>query len=121
MSHITKLKIAITNRVDLTTALGNMGHSIVEGKELKDYYASTSKEHVDFVLENQPTIGFREVDDGTWEFVGDFYGTGVREKEFMQQLGSEYNVVKYEKLVKSKGKKMTRTRVGNTVTIRVMM
>lgn len=121
MSHITKLKIAITNRIDLCTALGNMGHSIAEGKGLKDYYGNTSEEKVDFVLEGQPTVGFRQVADGTWEFVGDFYGTGTREDEFMQQLGTEYNTTKYEKLVKAKGRKMTKTRVGNAVTIRVMM
>ncbi len=121
MSHMTKLKIAITSKGDLCAALGNMGHSIVEKDGLKDYYANTSEERVDFTLEGQPTIGFRQVQDGTWEFVGDFYGTGMREKEFMQELGTEYNVAKYEKLVKSKGKRMTRTKVGNAVTIKVMM
>jgi len=120
MSHITKLKINISSKEHLIKGLKAMGYTAVEGKALETYSGSKSSEKVDITLEEQPSISFRKVSDGSYEFVGDFYGTGKRQGEFMEQLGTEYNLSMYTDLAKKRGKRIVgQTRVGNEVMLRV--
>lgn len=87
MSHITKYKINMVSMEALKRALKTMGYNAVEGK-LKGYNNATSK--TDIIVKEHPSLGFLKNEDGSINFVGDFYNTGLQEKDFMNKLKSEY-------------------------------
>ena len=117
MSHITKYKINMVSMEALKRSLKTMGFNAVEDK-LKGYNSATSK--TDITLKEHPSLGFLKEENGSINFVGDFYGTGLNEKEFMSKLKSEYTYAELKKSLQSNPniKVVKESRSGNKIQIR---
>lgn len=92
-----------------------MGYRISKNsKKVRGY--GRQEADADIVLEEHDTIGFKRKENGQWEFVGDFYGTGMSSDEFMHQLGSEYSYALVEDKMAEEGMTITEeSRSGNII------
>lgn len=117
MSHITKYKINMISMESLKRALKTMGFDAIDGK-LKGYNNATSK--TDIIVREHPSLGFLRNEDGSINFVGDFYSTGLNEKEFMNKLKSEYTYAELKKSIQGNPniKVVKESRNGSKVQVR---
>lgn len=117
MSHITKYKINMMSMEALKKALKAMGFNAVEGK-LKGYGSTTSK--TDIIIKEHPSLGFLKNEDGSINFVGDFYSTGLQEKDFMNRLKSEYTYAELKRSMQSNPniKIVKESRNGSKINVR---
>jgi len=100
MSHITRLAVDITDGDMLKEALMALGYKVDSGKcHVKDYYGN--KENVDISVDSGK-FGFSKNETGQYTYVGDLYGTGLKEKKLIDSIKMEYKLVDVKKKLSAK-------------------
>ena len=98
MSHWVKTTTKMKEKKYIKDGLKAMGIEAQEGSNLtiKGHWSSSSaRDNVDLKINDG--VGMRQNKDGSWEIVGDFYGTKQREwygkdQQFMEKLQGQYCV-----------------------------
>lgn len=102
MSHFTKCATKITQLAALQTALEQLGHKIVvatdeQGVTVRGYQGQTMKADICIDM-GKYDIGVVKAEDGTYEFVSDWWGVetthGTTEAEFTQEVNQKYAYVR---------------------------
>lgn len=89
MSHKTEVAVNIDNREALIAALEEMGYGVELNKKIGSNYGFTIDADIAVVKgSNRLTIGFKQKDDGTFKLEADFYGTGISQKTFQDQVNT---------------------------------
>ena len=86
MSQFLLVQTKISSLDCLGKALKNMGYTLAKGFEVHAYQGTKP---VDYVISEFRSGGFVKQGD-FFNFVGDFYNTGVNQNEFMAQLQKNY-------------------------------
>lgn len=103
MSHFATYKANITSRKYIMQALKEMGYEIVMNTTIRDYY--NQNREVQFAIKDKP-IGFSwNKDEKKYDIIADWWGTGVREKEFCNQISQLHEKYKVVDICKNKGLK----------------
>ena len=98
MSHWVKTTTKMKEKKYMMAGLKAMGIEAQEGNNLTirgHWSSSRDKDHVDIKINEG--VGLRQTQDGSWEMVGDFYGTRHsqwygKDKQFMEKLQGQYCV-----------------------------
>lgn len=119
MSHWTELKLKIPDEEILRNVLKEMGHTIIEDKNLFGY--AKRKESVDFQirLDNSYNIGFRKV-NGNINIITDWYGVrGVNRDSFHRDINQKYAQRVVYRVAKKKGYRIVKNinKTDNTIQI----
>lgn len=87
MSHKTDVAVKVDDRTALIQALAEMGYEAVEGKKILKAY--DWKIEADITVKkngSQINLGFIEQADGSFKVEADFYGTGISQAKFQEDL-----------------------------------
>jgi uncharacterized membrane protein YfhO len=87
MSHKTEIEVNIDDRDALKEALTEMGFTVREGKH--ELGAFGWKMECDLSIkkkDRQLNIGFSEQEDGTYKVEADWWGTGLDQQKFRDDL-----------------------------------
>lgn len=98
MSHWKNFKndvLTNTNEATLAAALEKL--NVTLDASIKEIQNPWGREAVDMGFRNKTTgdaiaLGFRRDANNTLELVGDFYGTGLREADFIDRVSQHYTV-----------------------------
>lgn len=96
MSHWIKTKTKMVEKKYIMDGLAAMGIKVTENEKIRAAYSSrSSTEDVDIKINEG--VGLRQQKDGSWELVGDFYGTNMsryygRDNQFIEELQGKYCV-----------------------------
>jgi len=104
MSHKTEVKVQVDHVASIKKSLEEMGYQIKEGKHVLK--AFDWKIDADFSLMKdgrQLNVGFVEQEDGTVACEADWWGTGINQNKFQQQLQQLHSKHKVIHTVRQKG------------------
>lgn len=92
MSHFTKLKTKLVERVHLISALRDLGHEPREDASVKGWNGSRKNADVVFTPSHGSwDVGFIRGNDGTHDMVADWMGVrGIQRGAFLDQLTQRY-------------------------------
>lgn len=102
MSHKTELKVNVDNQEALEQALEEMGFKVRKGKHTLN--AWDWKMDCDLSIlkdEKQLNIGFKKQEDGTFSVEADWWGTGINEKDFRDDLNQFHSKHKVSNWLKN--------------------
>lgn len=99
MSHWAEVEITLKDMYCVKDTLKELGYTYKEGTHKIKDWASSEKE-VDLSVNDR--IGFKQEGD-TIKVIADFYGTGISQTEFIQNLNQVYAKNKIVKEVSAQG------------------
>jgi len=111
VSHFTKCATKITNLVALKQALDELGYKYTSASEeqkvvVRGYQGQTTQAEICINM-GKYDIGVVQAEDGTYEFVSDWWGVettqGTTEAEFSQEVNQKYAYVRVVEACKTAG------------------
>lgn len=91
MSHFTSIKTELRNLNVVQAALRRLGYQFEIGGTVPDYFKRAREVDLVVHIPGQRPVGFRRNPaTGIIELVGDWYGSAMKEQEFLDALKSNY-------------------------------
>lgn len=91
MSHMTLVKTQLRNLTLVKKALRRLGYEFESGGVVRDFYGSQRKVDLVVNIPGQRAVGFiQDPKSGAIELVGDWYGSDIGEREFLDSLKCDY-------------------------------
>jgi hypothetical protein len=90
MSHFTTIKVQIKNGEILANVLQELGYQVHSNTQVRGYEGD--KTHAEYVIRqsNGYDLGFRKDGDESYELIADFWGAGINETQFINQIQQKY-------------------------------
>jgi hypothetical protein len=90
MSHFTTIKVQIKNGEILANVLQELGYQVHSNTQVRGYEGD--KTHAEYVIRqsNGYDLGFRKDGDDSYELIADFWGAGINETQFINQIQQKY-------------------------------
>jgi hypothetical protein len=91
MSHFTTIKVQIKDAGVLREVLQGLGYVVEVDGKVRGYQGNTTV--ADFVIRrsNGYDIGFRRSEgDENYEVIADFWGTGINQRQFLNEVQQKY-------------------------------
>jgi len=91
MSHFTSIKTELRNLNMIQAALRRLGYDFEVGGSIKNYFRRAREVDLVVHIPGQRPVGFcRNPTTGIIELVGDWYGSSMKEEEFISAVKSKY-------------------------------
>ena len=91
MSHFTSIKTELRNLDMIQAALRRLGYPFEVGGTVPDFYKHAHRVDLVVHIPGQRAVGFnRNPATGIVELVGDWYGSAMKQQEFLGALKSNY-------------------------------
>lgn len=122
MSHQVTVKTQIKDRDVLEQTLQNLGYTYSQGGRLIDYYNRDAGEVALLVKVGNKSdrVGFRFNEaEQTYDIVGDFFGTGISETTFRNNIKKTYVANKVESLLRKKRYTIVEKKTNNKGAIQI--
>lgn len=104
MSHLTKVDCKINSVETLQTTLEEMGYELVPDAKISSRWWKSR--NVDLGVKKNSKLlplGWIKQPDSTYEMIADWYGTGINQIKFVEQIKVGYTKHKASSWLKSKG------------------
>jgi hypothetical protein len=90
MSHFTTIKVQIKNGEILANVLQELGYQVHSNTQVRGYEGD--KTHAEYVIRqnNGYDLGFRKDGHDSYELIADFWGAGINETQFINQIQQKY-------------------------------
>jgi hypothetical protein len=125
MSHFTKLKTKITDKVHLLKALKNLQYTVEENSIIRGYNRRTRKGDIVVKTQGSFDVGFVKGQNSTYEIVADWYGAasaiGKTKRQFANEVQKEYAVTKVLHELRKKGFRIRSRFVNDTGEIKLLV
>lgn len=125
MSHFTKLKTKITDKVHLLKALDNLQYTVEENSIIRGYNRRTRKGDIVIKTQGNFDVGFVKAQDSSYEIVADWYGAasaiGKNKQQFVNEVQKEYAVTKVLHELRKKGYRIRSRFVNETGEIKLLV
>jgi hypothetical protein len=90
MSHFTTIKVQIKNSEILANVLTNLGYKVEVNAQIRGYQGDKTKAEYVIRQSNGYDLGFRKDGDDNYELVADFWGAGINQTQFVNQIQQKY-------------------------------
>jgi hypothetical protein len=91
MSHFTTIKVQIKDGEVLREVLQELGYGVEMNTMVRGYRGDTTSANFVIRRSNGYDIGFRKKDgDENYEVIADFWGTGINQKQFLNEIQQKY-------------------------------
>lgn len=106
MSHFATYKANVSSQKYLVKALKEMGYEVELNSTIKDYYGANQT--VQVAVAGKP-LGFSwNKEQKKYDVIADWWGTGIREKDFCNLVSQLHEKYKVTDICKSKGLKVNK-------------
>ena len=121
MSHFTTIKVQIKNAEVLTNVLAELGHKVEANTQVRGYQGDRT--NAEYVIRRSDgyDIGFRKDGDDNYELIADFWGVGINETQFVNQIQQKYAHKMLLNTAESQGYTIEAEEVLNDGTVRVVV
>ena len=90
MSHFTTIKVQIKNAEVLTNVLAELGHKVEVNTQVRGYEGDRTNAEYVIRRSNGYDIGFRKDGDDNYELIADFWGVGINQSQFVNEIQQKY-------------------------------
>lgn len=90
MSHFTTIKVQIKNSEVLANILTNLGHKFEYNTQVRGYQGDKIQAEYVIRQNNGYDLGFRKDGDDNYEIIADFWGAGINQTQFVNQIQQKY-------------------------------
>jgi Protein of unknown function (DUF1257) len=90
MSHFTTIKVQIKNSEVLANVLTDLGHKFESNTQVRGYQGDKIQAEYVIRQNNGYDLGFRKDGDDNYELIADFWGAGINETQFVNQIQQKY-------------------------------
>jgi hypothetical protein len=90
MSHFTTIKVQIKNNEILANVLAELGHKVEVNTQVRGYQGDRIQAEYVIRQNNGYDLGFRKDGDDNYELIADFWGAGINETQFVNQIQQKY-------------------------------
>ena len=90
MSHFTTIKVQIKNAEVLTNVLAELGHQVEVNTQVRGYEGDRTNAEYVIRRSNGYDIGFRKDGDDNYELIADFWGVGINQAQFVNEIQQKY-------------------------------
>jgi hypothetical protein len=90
MSHFTTIKVQIKNNEILANVLAELGHKVESNTQVRGYQGDRIQAEYVIRQNNGYDLGFRKDGDDNYEIIADFWGAGINQTQFVNQIQQKY-------------------------------
>ena len=90
MSHFTTIKVQIKNSEVLANILTDLGHKFEYNTQVRGYQGDKIQAEYVIRQNNGYDLGFRKDGDDNYEIIADFWGAGINQTQFINQIQQKY-------------------------------
>jgi Protein of unknown function (DUF1257) len=90
MSHFTTIKVQIKDSEILANVLTDLGYKVEVNAQIRGYQGDKTKAEYVIRQNNGYDLGFRKDGDDNYELVADFWGAGINQTQFVNQIQQKY-------------------------------
>ena len=90
MSHFTTVKVQIKNPEVLANVLTDLGHKFEHNTQVRGYQGDKIQAEYVIRQNNGYDLGFRKDGDDNYEIIADFWGAGINQTQFVNQIQQKY-------------------------------
>jgi Protein of unknown function (DUF1257) len=90
MSHFTTIKVQIKNSEVLANVLTDLGHKFESNTQIRGYQGDKIQAEYVIRQNNGYDLGFRKDGDDNYELIADFWGAGINQTQFVNQIQQKY-------------------------------
>ena len=121
MSHFTTIKVQIKNAEVLTNVLAELGHQVEVNTQVRGYQGDRTNAEYVIRRSNGYDIGFRKDGDDNYELIADFWGVGINQAQFANQIQQKYAHKMLLNTAESQGYTIEAEEVMQDGTVRVVV
>ena len=121
MSHFTTIKVQIKNAEILTNVLAELGHQVEVNTQVRGYQGERTNAEYVIHRTNGYDIGFRKDGDDNYELIADFWGTGINQAQFVNEIQQKYAHKMLLNTAESQGYTIEAEEVMQDGTVRVVV
>jgi Protein of unknown function (DUF1257) len=121
MSHFTTIKVQIKNSEVLANVLAELGHKVETNIQVRGYQGDRINAEYVIRRQNGYDIGFRKDGDDNYELIADFWGTGINQVQFVNEIQQKYAHKMLLATVETQGYTIEAEEVLNDGTVRVVV
>lgn len=121
MSHFTTIKVQIKNSEVLTDVLTELGHKVEVNTQVRGYQGDRTNAEYVIRRSNGYDIGFRKDGDDNYELIADFWGTGINQVQFVNEIQQKYAHKMLLNTAESQGYTIEAEEVMQDGTVRVVV
>jgi hypothetical protein len=121
MSHFTTIKVQIKNSEVLADVLTELGHKFEANTQVRGYQGDRTNAEYVIRRSNGYDIGFRKDGDDNYELIADFWGTGINQVQFVNEIQQKYAHKMLLNTAESQGYTIEAEEVLNDGTVRVVV
>lgn len=121
MSHFTTIKVQIKNAEVLANVLTELGHKVEANTQVRGYQGDRINAEYVIRRQNGYDIGFRKDGDDNYELIADFWGTGINQVQFVNEIQQKYAHKMLLTTVETQGYTIEAEEVMQDGTVRVVV
>lgn len=121
MSHFTTIKVQIKNAEVLTNVLAELGYQVEVNTQVRGYQGDRTNAEYVIRRSNGYDIGFRKDGDDNYELIADFWGVGINQSQFVNEIQQKYAHKMLLNTVANQGYTIEAEEVLNDGTVRVVV
>ena len=121
MSHFTTIKVQIKNAEVLTNVLAELGHKVEVNTQVRGYEGDRTNAEYVIRRSNGYDIGFRKDGDDNYELIADFWGVGINQSQFVNEIQQKYAHKMLLNTAESQGYTVEAEEVMQDGTVRVVV
>ena len=121
MSHFTTIKVQIKNSEVLAGVLTELGHKFEANTQVRGYQGDRTNAEYVIRRSNGYDIGFRKDGDDNYELVADFWGAGINQVQFVNEIQQKYAHKMLLNTAESQGYTIEAEEVMQDGTVRVVV
>jgi hypothetical protein len=121
MSHFTTIKVQIKNSEVLAQVLADLGHKVETNTQVRGYQGDRINAEYVIRRQNGYDIGFRKDGDDNYELIADFWGTGINQAQFVNEIQQKYAHKMLLTTAETQGYTIEAEEVLNDGTVRVVV
>ncbi|AFY92290.1 DUF1257 domain-containing protein [Chamaesiphon minutus] len=121
MSHFTTIKVQIKNGEVLANVLAELGHKVETNAQVRGYQGDRINAEYVIRRQNGYDIGFRKDSDDNYELIADFWGTGINQVQFVNEIQQKYAHKMLLTTAETQGYTIEAEEVLNDGTVRVVV
>jgi Protein of unknown function (DUF1257) len=121
MSHFTTIKVQIKNSEILANVLAELGHKVEVNTQVRGYQGDRTNAEYVIRRSNGYDIGFRKDGDDNYELIADFWGTGINQVQFVNEIQQKYAHKMLLNTAESQGYTIEAEEVMQDGTVRVVV
>jgi hypothetical protein len=122
MSHFTTIKVQIKDGEVLREVLQELGYGVEMDTMVRGYRGDRTAANFVIRRSNGYDIGFRKKDgDENYEVIADFWGTGINQRQFLNEVQQKYAHRMLMNTVERQGYSVEAEEVMEDGTVRVVV